>query len=118
MNYGQRGEENTVIYSIILFPPQSPFIDFNKDKGAGSALQMDEKLSKAEIDILSILVDPFAFHNFLCNMIEKELISINRSVTPPQFPLSSRYNLFQMFLLLVSCGSFIIFAAFILQLKR
>lgn len=50
MSHGQGVEENTVIYSII-FPSQSPFIDF-KVKGTGSALKVDEKLSTAEMDTL------------------------------------------------------------------
>lgn len=63
MSHGRGGEENTAIYSIIFFPSQSPFIDF-KDKGAGSALKMDEKLSVAEMDILPILPVNSSFHNF------------------------------------------------------
>lgn len=53
MSHGQGGEENTAIYSIISFPFQSPFIDLT-DRGAGSSLKMDEKLSTDEMDILPI----------------------------------------------------------------
>lgn len=73
MSHGQREEENTVIYSI-FFPSQSPFIDF-KDKGAGCALKIDEKLSTAEMDILPILsVNSSAVRIFSFYMIEKELL--------------------------------------------
>lgn len=41
MSHGQGGDENTAICPIIFFPSQSPFIDF-KDKGAGSALKVNE----------------------------------------------------------------------------
>lgn len=54
MSHGQGGEQNTVMHFVIFFPSQSPFIDF-KDKDAGSALKIDEKLSAAEMDILPIL---------------------------------------------------------------
>lgn len=64
MSHGQGGEENKEIYTIIFFPSQSPFIDF-QDKGTGLALKMSEKLPKEETDSLPILpVNSSAFHNF------------------------------------------------------
>ena len=65
MSHGQGGEENTVMHSIIFFPSQSPFIDL-KDKGTGSALKIDEKLSAAEMDILSILPVNSNTLNIIC----------------------------------------------------
>lgn len=49
MSHGQGEEGSTLICSIILFPSQSHSVDL-KDKGAGTALKMDEKLSTTELD--------------------------------------------------------------------
>lgn len=63
-----------MMHFVIFFPSQSPFIDF-KDKDAGSALKIDEKLSAAEMDILPILpVNSNTFNIILFYMIEKELL--------------------------------------------
>lgn len=73
MSHGQGGEGNTVMYSIIFFPSQSPFNDFS-DKGTGSALKMDKKLSTSEMDVLSILLGTStAFHKniILCSWTRK-----------------------------------------------
>lgn len=93
MSHGRGAEENTAIYSIIFFPSQSPFIDF-KDKGAGSALKMDEKLSAAEMDILPILpVNSSSFHNFCFIWLSSLSLSL-KSLRHNLFQIHLKYNLF------------------------